>query len=277
VQWQGFNIANINGAVINSAGQIGDNLNVTSAASAAVTVTAIRYNQQACELDEPVVLNMTVNPYFTGTVEDLNASGAQINVTDTSLVISSMKENGGSAFSLPVGATVYRLFQPETGLTPEASGLTPVMSLASANEIMDGQTCKINKRWNCGRHTIYIADQGTIYRLTLLVDHLGHDASKPVSYVKAGNDVLVANAVRLNWAEGQAEIPVHTVTCGQVLSLPVQVWATEPMAVRLVATWTGGSASHEVDLVQGSNDGVVFPITFQQAGNFDLSIYAELR
>jgi hypothetical protein len=276
VQWQGYTISDISGAVITPQGQIGENLNITRTASAQVTLNAINYQNQVYELNALVIFTVEINPYFTGDVQELNASQATIDVTDTALTVSGLK-NGNNVFTLPAGAQVYRFFQPQEGLTPAEPALSTSMHLTAMNDIIEQQSCKVHQRWPSGRHDIYIADGASLYRLTLVVDHMGHDAAKAISYLKAGNDVLVSNAVRLSWAEGENEVPVHTVTCGQPIELPVQAWATDPLAVRLVAAWNGGTAAHEVDLVQGSNAGVVFTITFPQPGNFDISIYAELR
>lgn len=277
VDWQGYNITNINGAVISPEGRIGDNLNITTSASATVTLTALRYQDNVYPLDEAVQLSLEVNPYFTGTTEELNAASAELSVASTSLDVTGLQAANGSAFTLPQGASVYRLFLPQTGLTPENAGLSQAMHLAGDKEIFDQQICQINKRWPSGKHEIYIVSGTSIYKLTILVDHLAHDASKAISYVKAGTKELVTTAVRLSWAQGEEEIPVHTIQCGQILNLQVQAWATEEMAVRLAATWSGGTANHDVNLIAGTNPEISFPVTFSQPGNFDLSLYAELR
>ena len=275
VEWQGYSISDISGAIITEQGQIADNLRVTVAASAKVTVSAIRYQDQVYNLSEEINLGVEINPYFTGNVQELNASSAAINVTDNTLTINGL-QNGKNIFSPPAGARVYYLFQPEDGLTPPEAPLSPFVYLAEDGEIIDQQTCQVNKRWPSGQYGIYAVDGSSIYRLSLQIDHLYHDPNQAVSYLQAGDEILVANAVHLSWEEGQNQVPVHTITCGEVISLPIQVWATEALPIRLTATWSGGMANHEVDLEQG-NSGIIFPISFQQSGNFEVSIYAELR
>ena len=275
VQWQGYSISDISGAIITEQGQIADNLRVTSVASAKLTVWAIRYQDQVYNLSEEINLSVEINPYFTGNVQELNASSAEINVTDDTLTLNGLK-NGGNVFSLPAGARVYCLFQPEDDLTPPESLLSPFVYLADDGEIIDQQICRVNKRWPSGRYDIYAVDGSSIYKISLHIDHLYHDPDQAVSYLQAGHEILVANAVCLSWEEGQNQVPVHTITCGEVISLPIQVWATEALPIRLTATWSGGMANHEVDLEQG-NSGIIFPISFQQSGNFEVSIYAELR
>lgn len=275
VQWQGYSISDISGAIITEQGQIADNLRVTAAASAKVTVSAIRYQDQVYNLSEEINLSVEIAPYFTGNVQELNASSAEINIADNTLNINGL-QNGEDAFSLPAGARVYRLFQPKDGLTPPEPILSPFVYLADDGEIIDQQICQVNKRWPSGQYDIYAVDGSSIYRLSLHIDHLYHDPDQAVSYLQAGHDILVANAVQLSWEEGQNQIPVHSITCGEVISLPIQVWATGDLPIRLTATWSGGMANHEVDLEQG-NTGVVFPISFQQPGSFEVSIYAELR
>lgn len=275
VLWQGYTISAIDGAAITSDGKIGDNLNITTPASATVTITALRYQDTVYQLTQAVELSLQINPYFTGNVEEINPAQAAVSVADASLDITGLT-SGGSPFSLPAGATIYRLFQPVTGITPEGAGLSQIY-LTGENEIMADQTCKVNKRWPSGQHDIYIVNGITVYHLALRLDHLSHDAANAISYLKAANTELVTNAVRLSWGQGLGEVPAQSITCGQVHNLPVQVWATEPLAVKLVAIWTGGTATHEADLVSGTNPEIEFPITFNQTGTFDLSVYAELR
>jgi hypothetical protein len=275
VEWQGYSISDINGAIITKQGQIADNLRVTSVASAKLTVWAIRYQDQVYNLSEEINLSVEINPYFTGNMQELNASSAEINVTDNNIALNGL-QNGENFFSLPTGARVYCLFQPEDGLTPPEPLLSPFVYLAEDGEIIDQQACQISKRWPSGRYDIYVVNGSSIYKISLHIDHLYHDPDQAVSYLQAGHDILVANAVHLSWEEGQNQVPIHTITCGEVISLPIQVWATEDLPIRLTATWSGGIANHEVDLKQGNTE-VVLPISFQQPGNFEVSIYAELR
>lgn len=276
VQWQGYNITGADEVIITDQGQIGDNLTVTGTATATVTITALCYNGQIDELDEAVNIGIEVNPYFTGNIEELGPDQAKVNAAETSLNITGLT-SGGSLFSLPPAAAVFRLYQPVAGLTPEAAGLSPTMYLTGENEVMSGPTCKVNKRWPSGQHDIYIVNGPSVYHLALRIDHLSHDSAKALSYLKAADTELVINAVHLGWANGPGDFPVQNTICGQTLNLPIRIWATEPLAVKLVAVWSGGTVAYDVDLASGDNPEINFPVTFSQAGIIDLTIYTELR